>query len=423
MSIDNSELLMLLGGKKSKSTIGKAGQKGFGVGVYEGDPADLTAMGLTPMEGCKTPSSENYGSYIHTNGSVMAFIPAFAIRIGNANAPLYSKYGADTIEVGDVELGGRDGWAIPRGFYDGGNLHQGFFIDKYLNSKDVVKKQAISVKNGDPIFLSTSYNTSSELPNCTGQILDAITLSRARGEHYALVSCYQWAVISLVTQAHAQAAVSAESCAWYDAAGLTNYPKGNNANTTSANKDVDDKSISFTNATYSGYYSKTGSAVPLAKTTHNGQLSGICDVNGNKWQPVLGWQNPTSERFKTAKLSVKMHDFTKDNRNDNSLFDDYTVTGIANASWNYWKSPALYATDDTKFPLCGVIPKAPTTSNTDTEGFGKDGFYPYAASDRVLLVAGHYSSGTSAGSWFRYGYNYWSNVSSDASFRAAAYPP
>lgn len=32
MSVDNSELLMLLGGKKSKSAIGSAGRQGFGVG-------------------------------------------------------------------------------------------------------------------------------------------------------------------------------------------------------------------------------------------------------------------------------------------------------------------------------------------------------------------------------------------------------
>lgn len=343
------------------------------------------------------------------------------IRIGNANAPLYSKYGADTIEVGDVELGGRDGWAIPRGFYDGGNLHQGFFIDKYLNSKDVVKKQAISVKNGDPIFLSTSYNTSSELPNCTGQILDAIELSRTRGEHYALVSCYQWAVISLITQAHAQAATSEEACAWYDASGQNNYPKGNN----NRGNDIDDFTLNFTSvgSAYDEYVTKTGSAVPLAKTTHNGQVSGICDVNGNMWQPVLGWQNPLSQKINLAKLSVKMHDFTKENRNDNSLFDEYTIIVGSNSSWYYWKSPALYATDDTEFPLCGVIPKTPTTSNTGTEGFGKDGYWKYNRQDGVLLVAGGCTTLANAGSWCRRGNYSWDRDGDDVSFRAAAYPP
>lgn len=422
MSIDNSELLMLLGGKKkAEQTIGIAGQQGFGVGAYGGSSSDLKAMGLKPMSGCFNPTSDNYGNYIHTNGSVMVFIPAFSIRIGNASAPLYSKYGADTIEIGETKLAGKDGWAIPRGFYDGGKLHSGFFIDKYLNSKDAANKQAISVKNGDPIGLSYSYNTSSGLPNCKGEILDAIELSRARGEHYSLVSCYQWAVISLVTQAHAQAATSKDACAWYDASGQKNYPKGNN----SFCKDEDDNTITFTTADQGPYpkVSKTGSAVPLAKTTHNGQVSGICDVNGNMEQPVLGWQNPTSGRFKTAKLSVKMHDFTKDNRNDYSLFDSYYVAGFDNNNSNYWSYPALYATDDTKFPLCGVIPKTPTTNDSGTKSFGEDEFVPSDSSDGVFFVAGNYKSGNRAGSWYRKS-DYWNSVISDrVSFRAAGYPP
>lgn len=416
MSIDNSELLMLLGGKKSKSTIGIAGQQGFGVGVYGGSPADLKAMGLTPMEGCDNPNSDNYGNYIHTNGSVMVFIPAFAIRIGNASAPLYSKYEADTIEIGDVELNGKDGWAIPRGFYDGGKLHQGFFIDKYLCSKDSTGMLAVSVKNGDQISLSKSYISSKDLPNCVGQILDAIELSRVRGDHYSLVSCYQWAVISLITQAHAQTAVGTEACAWYDASGQKNYPKGNNKR----GRDVDDKTITFNSGTYT---MRTGSANPFAKTTHNGQVSGICDVNGNMFQPVLGWQNTATGRFKMAKLSVKMHDFTKDNRNDDSLFDDCSIFWPETTGWGYWGFPALYAPDDPKFSLCGVLPKTLTTIERGTEDFGKDGVNFQPRYDCVLLVAGYFNYGDKAGSWFRYGGYLWSYVDSGVSFRAAAYPP
>lgn len=296
--------------------------------------------------------------------------------------------------------------------------HPGFFIDKYLNSKDAAKKQAISVKNGDPIALSTSYNKSSELPNCVGQILDAIELSRARGEHYSLVSCYQWAVISLITQAHAQAAAGTEACAWYDASGQKNYPKGNNNN----GSDVDDNTITFT-AAGSGSYTyvrKTGSAVPLAKTTHNGQVSGICDVNGNMWQPVLGWQNPSSQKIKLAKLSVKMHDFTKDNRNNNDLFDDVTID--ADDGTYYWqKGKALYQdTQGLGWAMNGVLPKTIAGTSADAM-YGKDYVYLSYIYDRVLLVAGICGSGTNAGSWCRHGYNDWYNVGNYASFRAAAY--
>lgn len=134
----NERLLMAAAARRSRnknSTIGVPGEPGFGVGAFPGPASKLAAMGLHEAEaGFSDPTSEHYCEYVHTNGSVMVFIPAFAIRIGNAAAPLYSKYGADTIEIGETKLAGKDGWAIPRGFYDGGELHPGFFIDKYLCS-------------------------------------------------------------------------------------------------------------------------------------------------------------------------------------------------------------------------------------------------------------------------------------------------
>lgn len=420
MSVDNSELLMLLGGKKSKSTIGIAGQQGFGVGVYGGDPADLTAMGLAPMEGCENPSSDNYGNYVHTNGSVMVFIPAFAIRIGNTSTPLYVKYKGDAIEIGDVKLNGKDGWAIPRGFYDGGTLHSGFFIDKYLCSRDSTGKWAVSVKNRDSIALNTYFSPSNMLPNGYGKFSDAIELSRARGEHYALVSCYQWAVISLITQAHAQAATSEGACAWYDASGQKNYPKGvNNANT-----DIDDNTIRFTavGSDAYDYVKKTGSAVPLAKTTHNGQVSGICDVNGNMLQPVLGWSNPTRDTFLLAKLSVKMHDFTRLNSTNYNFFDEVD-NSVGNGSYYWQKGKALYQdTQGSGWAMNGVLPK--TLSGTSADAmYGKDRVVLEYKNNSVLVVAGHYSTGTDGGSWARYGNYNWESSLGYASFRAAAYPP
>lgn len=424
MSLNDKLLMAAAAARRSRhgsATIGVPGELGFGVGTYAGPDSTLSAMGLSPMDGYDDVNSENYGAYIHTNGSVMAFIPAFAMRVGNSSSPNYSKYGADTIEIGDVSLAGSDGWAIPRGFYDGGELQAGFFIDKYLCSKDSTGQIAVSVKNKDPISLTTSsgYQESKTMPNCVGQILDAIELSRARGEHYALVSCYQWAVISFITQAHAQAATSADACAWYDAAGQKNYPKGNN---NGSYKDTDDSSIAFTNATYGGGYTKTGSAVPLAKTTHNGQLSGICDVNGNKWQPVLGWQNPSSKKVKLAKLSVKMHDFTKDNRNNNELFDDVAIN--AGDGTYYWqKGKALYQdTTGSGWAMNGVLPKTLSGTSADVL-YGKDYAYLNYTSDRVLLVAGSYNDGGDAGVWCRNGVYYWVDNGDYYSFRAAAYAP
>lgn len=56
-------LLSGSGGGRENQTIGEVGRMGFGVGVYGGNPSDLTTMGLSPMEGYDDPSSDNYGNY------------------------------------------------------------------------------------------------------------------------------------------------------------------------------------------------------------------------------------------------------------------------------------------------------------------------------------------------------------------------
>ena len=123
-----------------KQTIGEAGEQGFGVGVYGGDQSDLTAMGLSPMSGCYDPASDNYGNYIHTNGSIMVFIPAFCYRIGNSAAPSYSRDTVNALEIrsatefANYEAGAAatgdmgDGWILHRAFIDSGVQKRGFLL-------------------------------------------------------------------------------------------------------------------------------------------------------------------------------------------------------------------------------------------------------------------------------------------------------
>ena len=89
--------------------------------------------------------------------------------------------------------------------------------------------------------------------------------------------------LSRLTEAHAQASTSSTYCAWYDATGVKNFPKGNN---NGALKDIDDTSVTFTSAgvATSAAFALTGSGAPFAKTTHNGQACGVTDVAGNIWK-------------------------------------------------------------------------------------------------------------------------------------------
>lgn len=424
MSVDNSELLMLLGGKKkAKQTIGVAGQKGFGVGVYGGDPSDLTTIGLSPMQGCESPASENYGNYIHTNGSVMVFIPAFCYRIGHTSAPSYSRDGANALEIRDASLGQGDGWILHRAFIDGGNQKLGFFVDKYLCSKKSDNPNiAVSMKNADQISLTTAsgYINSSSMTGCSGCIYDAITLGRARGEGYSCVSAFQWSALSILSLACGQAATSAENCAWYDSNHNTNFPKGSN------NKcnDINDSSVTFSPHSRHSYFGKTGSGTPFAKTTHNGQACGVADVNGCMFQPLLGiYQASNSGTFAVAKESYKMHDFTKDNYNTSSNFD--TVEGFYN-SRGYWGNGSNCAfstgSTNTERSMFGVFPVSSGASSDGTSLFGNDlANYP-SFKTSVIYAAGRYNDGSKAGVWFRNGgYDYWGSDGYYAGFRSAGY--
>ncbi len=73
-------------------------------------------------------------------------------------------------------------------------------------------------------------------------------------------------------------------CAWYDAAGNTNFPKGCNNN---ALKDTNDTTVVYQSDGYSNC-GKTGSATNFAKTTHNGQNCGVADLNGLMWEVSPG---------------------------------------------------------------------------------------------------------------------------------------
>ena len=431
MSVDNSELLMLLGGKKSKSSIGIAGQQGFGVGVYGGDPADLAAMRLTPMEGCEDPTSDNYGNYIHTNGSIMCCIPAFCYRLGKATAPSYKRDAMDALEIKDAtkfpqfshdavfsspDFG--DDWIIHRAFVDGNKLKNAFFIDKYLCSN--VKGQAASVKNADWLMCvddTTKPYFTKQISGTAGQAYDAIMLSRARGDHYSLVTCYQWSAISLLSLAHGQAATSADACAWYDANYTTNFPKGA---TSEYCRDFNDDLIKYTEHYYGSWFARTGSGTPFNKTTHNGQASGVADVAGvcNQW--TIGACNPEQATVGLMNTTTTAHEITQYNVDSQKLYTSY-LTGFSDEQKSF--NGIRNGTSDLDWVGAGIIPKTATTSAL----FGGDGYQENHTSTNGLKVGLGSTWGQYAGifcrSWAGISKNYWYNESFYFGFRSAAYPP
>lgn len=431
MSVDNSELLMLLGGKKSKSTIGIAGQQGFGVGVYGGDPADLTAMRLTPMEGCEDPTSDNYGNYIHTNGSIMCCIPAFCYRLGKATAPSYTRDAVDALEIKDAtefpqfshdavfsspDFG--DDWILHRAFVDGNKLKNAFFIDKYLCSN--VNGQAVSVKNADWLMcvddITKPYFTKSIL-GTAGQAYDAITLSRARGDYSSLVTCYQWSAIALLSLAHGQAATSADACAWYDESHTANFPKGA---TDGYGLDNNDDSIRYTAHYYASIFSKTGSGTPFNKTTHNGQASGVADVAGVCSQWTIGARNPEQATVELMNTTTTAHEITQYNVVNQKLHTSYP-TGFGDGHGGF--EGIRNGTSGLDWAGAGIVPRTAPESAL----FVVDGYQESHAPTNGLMVSLGSTWGQDAGifcrSWVSVASKYWDRESFYFGFRSAAYPP
>lgn len=169
-----------MGGTAIQS-INDAGKLGFGVGIAP--QAALVSIGnLTPMNGYDDPSSDNYGNYQGSDGSIMCFIPAFCYRSGYDTAPTKERDRLNALEITyDTSMEGQDGWILHRAFWNAGKRISGFFIDKYMASKNADSTSCVSVKNGDPLALTlysndSSNNGTSQLPDCKGYIYDAIVL-------------------------------------------------------------------------------------------------------------------------------------------------------------------------------------------------------------------------------------------------------
>lgn len=436
--------------RKHNCSVGKAGEQGFG--VCECPDIDSLPW-INAIPGHNEKSSENYGNYQTLNGSVMVCIPKFFYRWGHSQSPNYAKYGANALDIVGADVFSNEseanaaGYALHRAFIDNGQEQPYFFIDKYLCSKDG-NNSCKSVKNGNPISLtySTGYNPSNGMTGCTGIYADAVVLARARGATFNCMSIFQQNAIAMLSLAHGQAATSPNYCAWYDAAGTKNYPKGCNNGSLA---DCDDTSVRFTSAGNSGTSAKpqAGSGNPFAKTTHNGQACGVADINGSLFQVMLGITNAGTSATDTTqnktnnayvwKRSTKFSTITGGFGGDfdawgtaSSLAKNYDfVTGIFNNyamvsqrvgnGTNGVFSSAVSGTDWLK-TCCGITTSNGYSSN-GTNTFGVDYYYEYSYANMFPLASYHWNVVTDAGVWSRdFGHSRYDGGNA-VGFRAAAY--
>ncbi len=433
--------------------IGTQGGQGFGVGEYPG----TLPSGFSAMTGTSDKASANYGNYQYSDGSIMVFVPRFYYRIGNTDSPRYATYGANAIDIVGIETFATEaeanaaGYAMHRAFKDGGADKSGFFIDKYMASKNGTTS-CKSVKNGVPISLTTNtnYTNSNGMTtgegSCTGVLADAVLLARSRGVGtFNVASVFMYSALAMLSLAHAQASSNTTYCAWYDA--TNNFPKGCNKSLA----DVNDAGVKYTSAGDSGSSSKpkTGSGSPFAKTTHNGQECGVADLNGSMYQVMLGITNAgTSDTDTTQKTngdayvlktSVALSSLTHGFNGTNDAWGDET-----NLATKYDLETGLFpwsnATGFVRFgnganqvfsgatsgigwkrTACGIQDSTSGTSSEGTNQFGNDGCIQYNRANMLVISADAWDNATRSGVFFRSWSFYRSQNSYFIGFRAGAY--
>lgn len=394
--------------------IGIAGQRGFGVGIC---PGPLPA-GFGAMQGYNDPASDNYGNYQFTDGSVMVWVPAFFYKIGTgSNGLLLNKIDVKSFSAyATVAAANADGYALHRAFYNGGNITYGFFVDKYKPSNN--GGIASSLKNGIALtsaqrgtITTTAYSTLTGAP--ADNLGGSIAAAKTRGAAFFPTSIFQRSALAILSVSHGQSATATTFCAWYDASGITNFPKGNNNN---ALGDAQDSAITYVadgNGTYPGC-GRTGSANLFNRTTHNGQNNGIADLNGLVWEFCPGLTSDGTNYY-LLNTSVDMKSLTGGASSATDLNGTaayaamYTNIGTtygplwatgANRTFGMGNSTQVLseATSGTAWAMAGAgVPLA--TGIGGTNMFGNDIIYDYKPNEMAPLLGGYWGGSSGAGVW------------------------
>lgn len=393
-------------------SIGTPGTKGFGVGVYPGTESELVALGLEPMTGFNDKQSDNYGNYMHFKGGQMIFIPAFLVRYGSEDAPQYSSYGANSIEIKDVsaydslEDAAEEGFYLHRAFIDGGEVKSGFFMSKYHMT--VTTTGGVSV----PVSGMTT-------PTVSITPVQMIDYARSLGYGWNCPSAFMAAAIDVIALCHAQFSTWTNVCRWYDPAGATSYP--------AQGRGTSDM----------GLYS------------HNGQPCGVIGFEF-RWEYCLGLTTAgTSEsQGQTAvtnnvlyvmKKSMKLADITSGfggetdawgttytlQASHDAITVDYTLTTSRTTNWGNGTNPVFTdpSTEEGN-ALFGVLPRNDNAVGSGSNFIGKSMVYTAPCTQNLAFyVHGeNVNSSSSAQNAFARTFAIWRVLSSVAlGFRVAGY--
>lgn len=415
--------------------IGIAGTQGFGVGI-----APVLPTGFSALSGTYDPASPNYGNYQYSDGSIMVWMPAFFYKYGTGSNGL----AVNAVDIkplsayASVAAANSAGYALHRAFYDGGQIKQGFFIDKYECSNN--GGIASSIRNGNPLSSHSTHNPFSGLNGAPANNYGgAFAAAKTRGAGFFCKTRYMRAALALLSLAHGQAATGTAFCAWYLSG--ANFPKGNNNN---ALGDINDTLLAFQSDGFPNA-AKCGSGSHFAKTTHNGQDCGVADLNGNMWEIELGMTygaGTGGTGYHVLKTSVAAKDLT----GGNTLATDAFGTAGIDANYDFAGASFGYASETggvrahrfgnganqalaeaasgLNWQMAGLgLPLATGASSAGTTLFGHDYMSDKGpASAELCLISGcSWSHGSLAGAWALYLNDVRGNSGPNVGFRSACY--
>lgn len=389
-------------------SIGVAGMAGFGIGDI-----DVAIPGMT---------RKMLGNYVDNTGSWMVFFPISAIRIGSSASPKYATYGANTVELRDLttaektaklglaystkanyDLG--DGWFIPPCFVDGGVFLKGVWADKYIAGFE--NGVAVSKKGLEPIHSHTDARYGPRFSDVlvagvsagANRYDTAYNVVKSRGNDFCVPPNAFYSYINLLVQSQAQNAISTVECAWISVE--PKQPKGNN----NSLKDFNDPSVKYNQAnSLNAGKSTTGAVVNFERTTHDGSILGIADINGSMYEIASGFTRTTIEGFLTIKKSIALKNLTPATAFDITNFEPLNIADVVagNDGWIKFGNGANAVFENTVASdrTFNGIPLATGVSADGLNQWGADGIYRYLAHEMVPLRGGSWGDTSGAGTGY-----------------------
>ena len=372
------------------STQIRPSEPGFGGGLAS-DKA-LKRLGLEKLSGTEDRESIEYANYVHTaTGSIMHFTPAMYQKITfESGAPYYGL----KVEFSTEK---KEGFVLNRSFINGGQIVEGVFMDKFINS--IKNGKNVSVKDGIPASLSRHQPISQlGVANKFGGFIDA---AKKRGGTFLTPKWVRDYYILLMLAKYQKCydeGTLYDLIAWANT--LPHVVRGCN---NGALSDHNDNTIKYT-ATGDGRGGKTGGVsteLDLKKISILGDGASPVDFNGPMHEVMFGL-NGNGSKLGMLKNSVDIQGLTSQNAFTTDYYDYFTLPFSGAGFYGNGSEQVLECATEQDTDAwrrdCLLIPKAQYGSSAEI--FGGDSVILAAPNKCMPLVGARWSATGAYGAFF-----------------------